>query len=312
MSLDVRTRSARLGIAIGLALAGLACGCSKGAQEPPSTTSAAPSASAATAAARGPEPEPSAVPQPPVPAALCRVLRVTGEAKVGEVALVSGATLDGSDWFELGKGASLTLKHTSSGRELGVAGPALFRACRRGREQVLLARGKLASGLGMGARPGAEMLIATPVAVVRYGEAEFKLALDDKKLSLEMRAGQLELDSALPEKLKSPLRGNDKLSVPLGKPDPAALIERCKVAAQESEAAARRVALRGDPEPLGERAKRHVRARRAARAACTVAAASTGLVADPTARAGLWAEAARWEALWENILLRTREQAAEK
>ena len=108
-------------------------------------SAAAPSVSAVVSAAR----------LPPLPDPTCRALRVEGDAKVGDAVLVSGAELDGSAWVTLGKGASLTLKHAASGREISLAGPALFRACRRGREQVLLAAGKVVVGNGMGARPGA-------------------------------------------------------------------------------------------------------------------------------------------------------------
>jgi hypothetical protein len=244
----------------------------------------------------------------------CRALRVEGDAKVGQAVLASGATLDGSEWVSLAKGASLTLKHSSSGRELAIAGPALFRACRRGREQVLLARGKVAVGSGMGSRPGAEVLVATPVAGVRYADADFTLTLDDKKLSIEVRAGQLEVDPVSPasKALKSPLKAKDKLVMPLGKPNAALLLASCKQVAEAAEAAARHVGDRNAPEPLGERAQAHVKARKAARVACTIAAAATGLVADPVASAGLWAEAARWEGLWESIPRRGQAQGPEK
>jgi hypothetical protein len=221
-------------------------------------------------------------------------------------------TIDGSEWVSLAKGASLTLKHARSGREVSLMGPALFRACRRGREQVLLASGKLAAGSGMGSRPGAEVLIATPVGAVRYGDADFTLTLDDKKLSVEVRAGQVDVDSATSKQLKSPLHAKDKLVVPLGKPDVVSLMARCKAAAEQAETSARRVGDRSAPEPLGERAKAHVEARKAARVACTIAAAATGLVADPAARDGFWAEAARWEGLWESIPRPSHSQAPEK
>jgi hypothetical protein len=100
--------------------------------------------------------------------------------------------------------------------------------------------------------------------------------------------------------------------VPLGKPDAAQLLERCKAAAEQAEATARRVGDRDAPEPLGERAQANVRARKAARSACTVAAAATGLVADPAESAGLWAEAARWEGLWESVPRRGRVETPEK
>jgi hypothetical protein len=168
---------------------------------------------------------------------------------------------------------------------------------------VLLAEGKVTVGSGMGARPGAEVLIATPVGGVRYADAEFSLVLDRKRLSVEVRAGLVELDRAAPaaSASKSSLHAKDKLVIPLGKPDVAALMLRCKDAAEAAESSARRVGDRSLPEPLGERAQAHVRARKTARSACTIAAASTGLVADPVAAAGFWAEAARWEGLWESI-----------
>jgi hypothetical protein len=155
----------------------------------------------------------------------------------------------------------------------------------------------------MGARPGAEVLIATPVGSVRYADAEFTLALDRKRLSVEVRAGQVDVDPAAPPAAasKSALHAKDKLVIAVGKPDVPALMSRCKDAAEAAEASARRVGDRTLPEPLGERAQAHVRARKIARASCTIAAASTGLVADPVAAAGLWAEAARWEGLWESI-----------
>jgi len=295
----------------------LACACGKGPHAERAATGGAPAADLSTSAASAsasasvsPVPSVDLSQQPPEPT--CRALRVEGEAKVGDVPLVSGALVDGSEWVSLGKGASLTLKQSNSGREIALAGPALFRACRRGREQVLLAKGKVMAGTGMGARPGAEVLIATPVGGVRYADADFSLTLDDKKLSVEVRAGQVELDSAGLKPLKSPLHAKDKLSVALGKPDAVALMARCKEAAEAAEATARKVGDRSSPEPLGERAQAHVRARKAARSACTIAAAATGLVADPVASAGLWAEAARWEGLWETIPRRGRSQAPEK
>ena len=302
---------------LGLLSLELVLGCGKrGGDHGDSQRAAAVASAAVSPASASASPEVSASPPPPR-APTCRALRVEGDAKLGAAVLRPGTELDGSDWVRLGKGASLTLKHAGSGRELSLAGPAIFRACRGGREQVLLAEGKVTVGTGMGARPGAEVLIATPVAGVRYADAEFSLPLDQERLSVEVRAGQVEVDPAAPlrpgsKALKGPLRGKDKLVIPLGKPDAVALMTRCKDAAEAAESSARRVADRSLPEPLGERAQLHVRARKAARAACTMAAAATGLVADPSAAAGLWAEAARWEGLWETIPHLARAQAPEK
>jgi hypothetical protein len=294
----------------GLALAVLSAACSKDANEPKPAPSASaqratPAPSVATASAA-----------PPVPAPACRALRVSGEARLGEsgARLETGSLLDGSQWVALGEGAKLTLKHTASGRELAVAGPARFRACNRGREQLLLALGSVTAVAGQGARPGAEVLIATPVAAVHYGDAELTLRVDAKQLSLVVRAGSVEVEPLpAPKKpIKSPLRSSDKLTLSLGKPDAAELVSACKSAAESADVAARRVADPSANEPLGERAQAHVRARKAARASCTVASAATGLVADPAESAGLWAEVTRWEALSESVPRRVRAQAPEK
>lgn len=277
--------------------------CKEPRSNPPSAATSA-SARAAASASAAPTAAPSVAPRPASKEPICRALQVVGEAKVGDAELHTGAELDGSAWVTLAKGASLVLKHAGSGREIALSGPALFRACRRGREQVLLARGTLQGGSGMGARPGAEVLIATPIATLRYAEADFTLTLDDKQLQALVRAGKVEVDSAAetpPKGLKSPLQARDQLRLPLGKPDPAKLMARCQAAAEAAESSARKVGDRSSPEPLGQRAQAHVRARKAARAACTVAATATGLVADPSAAAGLWAEAARWEGLWEAV-----------
>lgn len=284
-------------VAAGVLAAWLA-GCSKA-----PTEQHAPAAPSASAAATPAAPSASAVPSSARRAPICRALRVVGEARQGDAPLSSGTELDGSEWITLASGASFTLKHSSSGRELSFAGPARLRVCSRGREQVLLARGKLEAGSGLGARPGAEVLVATPIAALRYADAELTLSLDGQQLEVALRAGQAEVDPALPKQagVKSPLRGKDKLRLPLGKPDPTGLMARCKEAAEAAAASARHVRDKSAAEPLGQRAQANVRARRSARAACSVAAAATGLVADPVASAGLWAEAQRWEELWESI-----------
>ncbi|HEY6077727.1 MAG TPA: hypothetical protein VIW29_02940, partial [Polyangiaceae bacterium] len=250
---------------------------------------------------------------PPAATPACRALRVTGEAKLGDAPLASGALLDGGDWITLAPGGAVALKHTQSGRELIVSGPAMFRACRRGREQLLLTSGTVTVGAGMGSRPGAEVLMAMPVGSLRYADAEFTLVLDAKKLSVAVRAGQVEMDAALPSKpLKSPLRARDKLQVAVGKQELESLLRRCQELAEAAATSARLVADRGASESLGERARANVAARKAARSACTIAASATGLVADPTARAAYWAEAERWEGLWESIPSRRPSQAPEK
>ncbi len=304
MKLETRLAST---LSLGLALWSVACGKSSG-DHGKSGSAAASETTAAGGVPAVASAAPSAVAAPALPTSKCRVLRVVGDAMLGAAVLASGTQLDGSEWVTLAKNASLTVIHPTSSRELSLAGPALFRACRHGREQLLLVRGVVTVGTGAGSRPGAEVLIATPIGAVRYADADFTLKLDDKKLSVEVRAGQVEVDAAAstasapkssPKTLKSPLHAKDTLVVPLGKPDAVRLMATCKAAAELALETARKVADRSAPEPLGERAQANVRARKAARVACTIAAASIGLVADPAMASGLWADAAQWEGLWE-------------
>ena len=298
------------GCALRLLLGLLATGCGKGASKDERASSSPSARASASASLPAPPASTPPVALPPI----CRALRVTGEAKVGDSPLASGAALDGSAWVSLAKGAQLTLKHAQSGRELAVAGPALFRACRRGREQLLLARGSVVATAGIGSRPGAEVLIATPVAAVHYADAELTLELSEASLSIAVRVGSVEV-TALPasrKALKSPLKPRDKLSIPISKPEPMRLIADCRAAAEQAEQLARRVADTSLSEPLGPRAQAHAKARKLARSSCAVAAAATGLVADPTVSAGLWAEATRSEGLLESIPRRGRAQAPEK
>lgn len=293
-----------------LLLLALLGGCGKDGER---TSDGAPvSAVASAAPSTAASAQVSAAPLPPPPPA-CRALDVSGQGSVGERALASGQQLDGEAWVSLEKDAAVTLMHSASGRELKIAGPARFRACRRGREQLLLAKGVVTAGASTGARPGAEVLIATPVATLRYGDADFTLSLDDKRLTASVRAGRVAVDAVPPAKpLKSPLNARDRLQLPLGKPDAGALMSRCKEAAEAAESAARQVVDAEAKQPLGERARDHVKARKSARLACTVAAAATGLVADPAASAGLWADVVRWEGLLESVPRRGHGSTPEK
>src|SRR5438128_1650921 len=91
-----------------LGLSWFAPSCGKGSAQQQSAASGAPTPSESAAALSASAP-PSAAPQAPQPpTATCRVLRVEGEAKVGDLPLVSGALVDGSEWVSLGKGGSLT------------------------------------------------------------------------------------------------------------------------------------------------------------------------------------------------------------
>jgi hypothetical protein len=273
--------------------------CSKEAKTDGPSDATASAESAPSSAERVPAP-------PPAPAAPlgCRAMKSSGEVKLEDGTLLEPkATLDGKAWLELGDGSELWLKHTASGRELSLKGPALVRPCSGGREELVVAHGRVVTSTGTGARPGAEVLIASPAGAVRYGNAELEFESRGGKLTVQVRTGEAWIEPADPaRKLKTnPLRAKDKLSLPR-KLAVQALLEHCQKLAEAAQASAGRVlAPAPDAGNLGERAAVQVRDRRAARAACSIAAAATGQVADRAERERLWRLVERSEALWQGV-----------
>jgi hypothetical protein len=133
-------------------------------------------------------PAPAPVPAPYVPELLataksCRVLTLTGKATTASGAPVErGAPLDGRAWIDLPRDAALTVKHTSTGRELTLTGPAHFLPCDHGEERYVVTLGRVATTTWAGARPGVEVLLATPFALVRYGDARLEVTVEGTKL----------------------------------------------------------------------------------------------------------------------------------
>jgi hypothetical protein len=231
-------------------------------------------------------------------------LKVSGDVKLESGTLLAvGTVVDGSAWIDLPDKSEVWLKHPPSGRELNVFGPGRVLPCRGGREELVLASGKVTTSTGAGVRPGAEVLIAMPEAALRYGNAELVATSRAGKLALEVRAGETWVDAADPAvKLKeNPLRPKGKLSL-RAKLGAEALVNRCHELAEAAAESARRVLSRdADGGPLGQRAATQVRDRRAARAACSIAAAATGQVADQGERQRLWGLVERWDTVWQAV-----------
>lgn len=289
--------AARLAAAIGLCF--LAAACRKEPAPPRDTPKPAPSSVPSAPAAT------QSAPRAPTPAPLgCRAMRVSGSVTLeGGGKLAPASLVDGSAWLELDDGSEVWLKHPPSGRELTLRGPARALVCRAGREEIVLASGKVTTGTGTGARPGAEVLIATPQGALRYGHAELDATSKDGKLALEVRGGEVWVEPADPKASvrTNPLRAKGKLSL-RAKVGAEALIERCQKLAETAARSAENV-LSAPPDAgsLGDRAAVQVRDRRAARAACSIARAATGQVADQAERQRLSGLLERWEALWQAV-----------
>jgi hypothetical protein len=200
--------------------------------------------------------------------------RVTNPAKTP---VVTGAALDHPVWLDLEKAATLAVEHAGTSREVYVAGPGRVLPCEHGEERFIVASGHVTSAAGAGARPGSEVLLATPFGVVRYGDAKLDLRVDSKGLTLAVEVGEAWLDSGVPGATAEKVAAGGHLERRGSPPDVKSLVERCQSAADGAEAHAREVlAPRRALVPLGVRASEHVRARQAARMACAVAEAALG------------------------------------
>jgi hypothetical protein len=208
------------------------------------------------------------------------VLTTSGEAKRSDGApLVSGETLDGSEWLELADGAKVSLRHVASAREWALLGPAKVRPCLDGEEQLALSSGRVKTSAGAGARPGAEVFVFTPLGTVRYGDATLAVTLEAARLSLALDAG----DAWFEPTGKSPgprpeTRKLGRSEVVATKPNRALLEQRCAEDAQGAAEAARGMTLSAPNGKLdlSKKAVSHLKARRAARLSCGEALALAG------------------------------------
>jgi hypothetical protein len=292
--------------ALAVSTLGLAwlCACGKHGGAP------APSASTAPSALNAPAPPASTVPHLIQVKPGCRALAVVGKAAVDGAPIAVGTLLDGEHWVELEAGASVSLRHTLTSRELKLIGPGLVLPCRHGAEQVLLADGSLATSENLGVRPGAEVLIATPSGTIHYGDAALDVQYGAKGLRLRVKQGEAWLEPQDPSAPhpKNPVSSPKEAALPPSKLTAEGLADACQAVAERAEASARSMLAIGAPaqsapptQSLGERAAAQIRDRAAARAACSTAAAAAGRVTDPAARQSLWASIAHSDELWQSV-----------
>ena len=285
---------------LALSVACVACG----KRDAPSNTSAT---SGSEAASPAPAPSaPSAIAGVEETKAGCRALTITGIATVDGSPLAASAVLDGEHWVELAAGSSVALRHTQTSREFRLIGPGHALPCRDGSEQILLADGQLSTSATLGVRPGAEVLIATPEGVVRYGDAALDLEFGSKGLRVRVKQGEawVEPEERGNPRFKNPVRSGAEARISRSPAKPQALLDVCESAALAAEASARRV-LHGEgaggSDSLGARAAAHMRERAKARTACAIAAAATLGERDPAIRQRLSATVAHADALWQSV-----------
>jgi hypothetical protein len=220
------------------------------------------------------------------------------------VALPPDAALDRPAWLELAKGASMTVKHAVTAREVTFVGPGRVLPCDRGEERFLVTGGSVRTVTWAGARPGAEVLIGTPLGAIRYGDAKLAIEVTPGGLKVASAGGDAWVEDAVGSGAteKVPGGAHHAWNRPSTGVDVKALVARCEGAAAEAETRAREVlAPNGSMPTLGARAAEHVRARQAARAACAVAAAAVGTMKSGPDRDAHGSAVAAAEQRWRAV-----------
>lgn len=240
----------------------------------------APAASARASARPAPVPRPPSSAGAPKPAPVgCRVLTLQGNAPS---APKPGDLLDGRSFFELPEGAVLSLRHSETTRELTLKGPGRFRACPKGEELVAVTRGTVTTTSGPGARAGAEVRLATPFGVVRFADAALTLRVTAEEAAVSVTQGYAVVDGRTKEDgpAQSPVSGPRGRSTFRGRSDAKALVAACE---KQAAGLATPVPAGSASENLGRWAVERLKARQAARYACSRALAAVGLVEGPDA-----------------------------
>jgi ferric-dicitrate binding protein FerR (iron transport regulator) len=290
-------RELRLSFGV-LGLAG-AIACSKPA--PPSVRPA-PSASATGLAGA----EPASVPHLVQPKGACRALLVNGKATADGTPIIAGTLLDGEHWIELEAGSSVALRHTVTSREFKLIGPGKVLPCRGGAEQLLLTTGQLSTSANLGVRPGAEVLIATPLGTVHYGDAALDVESSAQALRVRVKQGEawVEPEKAGKPPFKNPVGSGAEVRLSRRPINAQELLDACQTAAQHARDSAERVLTAGQTgasSSLGARAAENMRARAGARSECAMAAAALGALEDPAERQSLSAAVAHADDLWRSV-----------
>ncbi|HMJ15961.1 MAG TPA: hypothetical protein VK524_31310 [Polyangiaceae bacterium] len=265
--------------------------------------SSTPSAASARFAPPGAPPHAHAL--APQAARGCRIIALEGEIELGGGKLKQGSWVDGQSFMTLSDAARVVVKHPSSARELTVTGPARVRLCAQGEEEVVLSKGTLRTTAGPGARPGAQVLVFTPLGWLRYGDADLEARVTERTVQVQVRAGDAWMEPAFGATRQGPdhVRPRAKAALRLGRvATPQAAVTACQEAAQAAARAAEIVLAAGQsPASLGQRAADQLRARQTARALCGSALAVLGNARDATPAKDLEERLKEADALWQKV-----------
>jgi hypothetical protein len=219
-------------------------------------------------------------------------------------ALHVGQGLDGDRWLRLHEAARIVLRHAATAREYAVNGPAKVLPCRDGHEEVLLAEGEFRASPGGGARPGAMVVVATPLGTLQYGNADLTVRATSRASELDLNSGSAWLEAGSGARVvgRAKLIGPEAKGRIVKEPNHSATgaVGRCEAKAKEAEAQALDLIKKPQRDGVGAAAAKHMRLRSAARRACRVAESALQLAPEPK-RQPLNGRISAANAAWQRI-----------
>ncbi len=238
------------------------------------------------------------------PAKACRAIEVKGNVSSADGKKIeTGTPLDDPGWLDIGEKSELVVKNVQTARELLFDGPARVFPCVGNEEHFFMDLGTVTTTTAAGARPGAEVSIATPIGAVRYGDAKLRVKLDAHGLDVTADSGDAFLDLPTATGFGNRVHAGGHRTAPFRKTDVKQLLGLCDAAAHTAEDRARDVLDPGPAQasPLGVRAEAHVKARQVARSLCAMARAALGTIAASASRDDLAAALDRADATWRGV-----------
>jgi hypothetical protein len=245
----------------------------------------------------------------------CRAIAVTGDVRFdGDTrdAVSPTTPLGDGSWLAVLAAANVTVKDPRTAREVRFDGPASVRVCVGGEEESWMSIGTFHSTPATGERPGGEEWVATPFGVVRYAAENLDVVVDTTSMKVSTLGGGARVWAADGVASPAGLRTDEQWVSPDPK-KPALfkgaassgdskatdrIVAQCGTLADAAAAIAAQIAAPGAP--LGDLAPKHVVARRAAHAACAVAAVRVTL-GRPDAQAAWLATIAGAEKRWRAL-----------
>ncbi len=244
---------------------------------------------------------------------VCRI--ITADGVIHRDTTVDGGAvavndLAGDSFFKLDVGARLIVKNGTTSRETIFEGPGDARACVNGDEEMWLTTGVFTSVAGAGESPGAEVWVATPQGVVRYGSgAHVKINVSVPRAEVQLSSGGAfaypvdglsvarDAEALHPVDGWYPIAAGATLTL-ASKRAPSQILGDCEQAAKAAHDLA--VQIGTHDASLAEAAPRHVVLRQKAHALCAVAELVAARSFDPVERDRLMPRAHAASAKWRD------------